>query len=151
MTETPLVLCGLDAIDLDEFVECLAFGGERFLRRIYTDAERRHCSDRVETLAGRFAAKEAIAKALGSGIRGILWTDLEVLSDPSGNPILILHGPALDAARALFVHDIALCITQSRTRAVATVIMLGTAPAQIGAVRFSGLEFDDHRTAGRQE
>jgi holo-[acyl-carrier protein] synthase len=90
---------GSDLIDIRRIEQVIARFGERFLERIYTDAERRKCErrgDRAASYARRFAAKEACSKALGTGFRdGVFWRDLGVVNLPSGKPSMVLTGGAL--------------------------------------------------------
>src|SRR5262245_1497671 len=96
---------GIDVIEIARVRGVLDRHGERFLQRIYTDRERERYRGRVQELAARFAAKEATMKALGTGIRGVRWRDIEVLSNRRGKPIVVLHGTALDRANQLgLVH-----------------------------------------------
>src|SRR5262245_21809103 len=121
-----------------DIVECLRIGrmiqehGELFLTRVYTPREIRYCQARkmaTEHFAGRWAAKEAILKCLGTGWRrGISWTDLEGGNDPAGKPRVLLCGPARDLARQLGISDILLTLSHCRAYATATAIALrGTA------------------------
>ena len=120
---------GLDATDIPRIAQTLERYGNRFLRRIFTDGEIAYCKrrrDPVPHLAGRFAAKEAGMKALGTGhSRGVLWKDLEVVR-VSGPPQLRLHGTAAARAARMGVQSSLLTITHSETLAMAQVIMLGT-------------------------
>jgi holo-[acyl-carrier protein] synthase len=79
---------GVDLIEIERVRAAVEEHGERFLSRVYTKAEVRCCGKRIESLAARFAAKEAVAKALGTGVwrSGVAWTDIEVLKDESGAP-----------------------------------------------------------------
>jgi len=119
---------GLDATDIPRIAQTLERYGDRFLRRIFTDGEIAYCKrrrDPVPHLAGRFAAKEAGMKALGTGhSRGVLWKDLEVVR-VSGPPQLRLHGTAAARAERMGVQSSLLTITHSETLAMAQVIMLG--------------------------
>jgi holo-[acyl-carrier protein] synthase len=89
---------GNDIIDIRRIEQVIEKHGERFLNRVYTDIERRKAearARRAETYAKRFAAKEACAKALGTGIsQGVFWRDMEVVNEPSGKPIMQLTGGA---------------------------------------------------------
>lgn len=100
--------------------------GDRFLERIYTPAEMRYCfrkKDPAESLAARFAAKEAGAKALGTGIsRGVSWQELEVRSEPSGKPGLWLSGRAAELAAGLGINRLSLSLTHTRDLALAVVV-----------------------------
>jgi holo-[acyl-carrier protein] synthase len=101
--------------------------GERFLRRVFTPREIEYCrrkKNAAESFAARFAAKEAGAKALGTGIsRGVSWLELEVTRAPGERPILDLTGRAADRARSLGVAHISLSLTHSRDVALAVVIL----------------------------
>src|SRR5690349_177244 len=96
---------GLDATDIDRVADTLARYGDRFLRRIFTEAEVAYCTRRrvpAIHLAGRFAAKEATMKALGTGrSQGVLWRDVEVVRQRGGPPHLQLHGGAERRMRAI--------------------------------------------------
>ena len=95
------VAVGIDIIEIARIRRTLADFGDRFLRRVYTERERERYGSRISELAARFAAKEATSKALGTGIRGIRWREMEVLSNRRGKPVLILHGSAAERAALL--------------------------------------------------
>ncbi len=114
--------CGVDIVELAPFARAMAVGGESFLRAIYTDRERAYCSGRVAKLAARFAAKEAVAKALGTGIRGIDWVEIEVVSEPTGCPHLILSGQAAARAAQRGLAHWAVSLSHSETYAMAFVV-----------------------------
>jgi holo-[acyl-carrier protein] synthase len=115
-----------------DIVECLRIGrmieqhGELFLARVYTEREVRYCQARkraVEHFAGRWAAKEAILKCLGSGWRkGLCWTDMEIRNDPSGKPVVLLCGAAKESAQQLRISDVQLSISHCRAYATAHAI-----------------------------
>jgi holo-[acyl-carrier protein] synthase len=122
-----------------DIVECLRIGrmiqehGELFLRRVYTEREIRYCQTRkhaTEHFAGRWAAKEAILKCLGTGWRrGICWTDMEVRNEPTGMPRVLMCGAARDYAQTLRISEILLTLSHCRAYATATAIAVrGTAP-----------------------
>ncbi len=113
---------GTDIIEISRIAEACGRSGERFLKRVYTDAELAACAGRFPSLAARFAAKEAAMKALGRGIWDIPWRDIEVLSDDSGQPCLRLHGRALARARQIGLADLAVSLSHTREYAVAVVI-----------------------------
>ena len=119
---------GLDATDIPRIADTLERYGERFLRRVFTDEEIAYCKRRrnpAPHLAGRFAAKEAAMKALGTGhSRGVLWKDIEVVR-AGGPPRLQLHGGAARRADAMKVRGSLLTITHSDTLALAQVLLLG--------------------------
>src|SRR5919106_1121171 len=119
---------GLDATDIPRVAELLDRYGERFLRRVFTDGEIAYCRRRrnpAPHLAGRFAAKEAAMKALGTGhSRGVLWRDIEVVRT-GGPPRLQLHGGAARHADGMHVSRSLVTITHSETLAFAQVLLLG--------------------------
>src|SRR5512143_852111 len=92
---------GVDLIEISRIEEAITRHGARYLERVYTAAEREQLGTSVESLAGRFAAKEAVAKALGSGIGVITWQDIEILGDEENAPGLTLRGAAAQKAQAL--------------------------------------------------
>lgn len=118
-----------------DIIECPRIGmmieqhGELFLRRVYTEREIRYCQRRkhaIEHFAGRWAAKEAILKAMGTGwIKGISWTDLEVRNAPGGRPRVILHAGAKEVALERGISDVLISISHCRTYATAHSIALG--------------------------
>jgi holo-[acyl-carrier protein] synthase len=119
---------GLDAADIDRVAEVIDRHGERFLQRVFTDAEIAYCTRRrvpAIHFAGRFAAKEAAMKALGTGhSQGVLWRDVEVLRG-GGPPRLDFHGGAATRFAAIGATSSLLTITHSDDLAMAQVILLG--------------------------
>ena len=116
------VVVGVDLIEIARIERTLRDFGERFLHRVYTERERERYRDRVNELAARFAAKEAISKALGTGIRGIRWRDMEIVSNRRGKPIIMLHGSSRARANLLGITDFDVSLTHSRTDAMAFVV-----------------------------
>lgn len=119
---------GVDIVEIERIAKAVTRHGERFLHRIYTVDELDYCRGRVESLAARFAAKEAIAKALGTGgwRVGVCWTDMEVGRDlVSGAPSVHLHNAALRHAEALALVEWSLSLSHSQIYAVAFVVALG--------------------------
>ena len=111
---------GVDIMELDRIEKAVARWGDRFLLRIYTPGELAYCRGRINSLAGRWAAKEAIMKALGTGwSRGIRWIDLEVVRLPGGPPTVDLHGLAQEYAEAQGIQQWSLSLSHSRDYAVA--------------------------------
>jgi len=122
---------GVDMIEIERVDQAVAAHGDRFLDRVYTPAELAYCRGRASSLAARFAAKEAAAKALGTGIwrQGVTWTDVETLSDPeSGAPRLNLHGAAAALALAQGLTTWAISLSHDRSRAIAFVTAMGFDP-----------------------
>lgn len=116
---------GVDLIEIARIEEVVARHGKRYLERVYTPAELEQCGRRVESLAGRFAAKEAVAKALGSGIGDVTWREIEVLGDEQNAPILTLHGNAARKAEELGITTWSVSISHSQSHSVAFVVMMG--------------------------
>lgn len=120
---------GIDATDIPRIERTLARYGERFVGRIFTPEEAAYCRRRrvpAPHFAGRFAAKEAAMKALGTGrSRGVLWRDIEVVRRPGGPPQLRFHGGAARRFQALGGQSALVTITHSETLAFAQVLFLG--------------------------
>ena len=117
---------GVDLAEIPRIRHALERWGERFIQRIYTPAEVAHCRGQVPELAARFAAKEAIAKALGTGLVGVSWVEMEVLADHHGKPEVTLHGKALERARALGLSEWAISLTHTDSVVAAFVVAMGT-------------------------
>lgn len=113
---------GVDAVEIDRIARSIERFGERFLRRVYTESEILYCHGRVPELAARFAAKEAISKALGTGIRGIVWREMEILPDRRGKPLVYLHGKAESRAAELGLVEFEVSLTHARELAIAVVV-----------------------------
>jgi len=122
-----IVGSGIDLVEIHRIQETLDRHGARFLNKVYTAAEQAYClrkRNAAESLAARFAAKEAGAKALGTGMsRGVTWLEIEVVREAGGRPTLRLHGRAAEMARRLNVCRGALSITHSRDFAMASVVL----------------------------
>ena len=114
---------GVDIIEIGRIARTLERYGARFLRRIYTPGELEYCRGRPSKLASRFAAKEATMKALGTGVRGVGWKDIEVTRADSGAPGIRLHGRALLRAQRLGVLEMSVSMSDSQEHAVAFVVM----------------------------
>ena len=124
---------GIDIVDCGRLAAIVERHGDRFLRRIFTPGELAYCRGRkreVEHLAGRFAAKEAVLKALGTGWRnGINWTDVEVVNAPSGQPGIRLAGRCREVADELGIARVLISLSHIETHAVASAIGVGEAAA----------------------
>ena len=117
-----------------DITECPRIGrmilehGEQFLRRVYTEREIEYCNARklsTEHFAGRWAAKEAVLKAMGTGwIRGVSWSDIEILNETGGAPKVMLHGGTRDIAESRGVGEILVTISHCRTYATAYAIAM---------------------------
>jgi holo-[acyl-carrier protein] synthase len=110
---------GIDIIRVARIRETLGRFGDRFARRVLTPAEQRYVRGRAETLAGRWAAKEAVSKVLGLGVRGIGWRDIEIERLPTGQPSVRLHGRAAARAEQLEMSRVAISISHEAEYAVA--------------------------------
>ena len=117
-----LLIVGVDIIEIPRIRRVFEQYGDRFLHRIYTTREIAYCRGRAPQLASRFAAKEATMKALGTGVRGIHWRDIEVVRGRGQAPRIELHGTAQARAERLGLTDIALSLSHSREFAVASVV-----------------------------
>ncbi len=117
---------GTDLIEIDRIARVYGAYGQRFLERVFTETERAYFArwaDAAPRIAGRFAVKEAVMKALGTGWgRGVRFCDIEIEHQPSGKPKIVLHGRCRDLFRELGGREIHCTITHSRTHAMAVVI-----------------------------
>lgn len=122
-----IVGSGIDLVEIGRIHDSVERFGKRFLDRIFTAAEQAYCLRKrkaAESLAARFAAKEAGAKALGTGIsQGVNWLEIEVLRERSGRPTLRFHGRAAEMAAAMGVANVALSLTHSCDLAMASVVL----------------------------
>lgn len=119
---------GVDLIEIERIGKAIERHGDRFLNRVFTQGELEYCGNRLESLAGRFAVKEATAKALGTGIwrAGIGWTDIEVKRNPAtGEPRLSLTAAAAQRSADLKLTEWSVSITHDRQNAIAFVVALG--------------------------
>jgi holo-[acyl-carrier protein] synthase len=116
---------GVDLIEISRVEEVITRHGKHYLERIYTSAELEQCGKNVESLAGRFAAKEAVAKALGTGIGDVTWKDIEILGDEQNAPMLQLYGMAEQTAKQLGLSTWSVSISHSMSHAVAFAAALG--------------------------
>ncbi len=114
---------GVDIIEISRVGDVLDRYGQRFLDRIFTPGEIAYCRGRPPNLAARFAAKEAVMKSLGTGVRGVGWKDIEVVRHESGAPASRLHGRAKSRAQRLGLADISVSLSHSREYAVAFVVV----------------------------
>lgn len=121
---------GIDLIEIERIDESIRRFGDRFLSKVFTSEEISYCSQKkknaAESFAARFAAKEAGAKALGTGIsHGVSWLEIEVRREPGQRPTLAFHGRALEIATQLGVKRASLSITHTRKDAMAFVVLEG--------------------------
>jgi len=113
---------GVDIIEIERIERAIKRRGKRFLQRIYTEAELKLCGERTQALAVRFAGKEAVMKALGTGIKGISWREIEIMTEPSGKPLVNLYHKAKEKADSLCLNKLAISLSHSREYAVAFVV-----------------------------
>ena len=112
---------GIDIIEIARIKKTIGRWGGHFLHRVYSEPELRLCRKKPSSLAARFAGKEAVIKALGIQTKGISWKDIEVLSEPSGKPLVRLHGKAQKQANSLGLDNLAISLSHSRDYAIACV------------------------------
>ena len=113
---------GVDIIEIERIERALEKFGARFLGRVYTPLEAAFCRGRVSELAARFAAKEAVMKALGTGARGVAWREIEVLPNHRGKPLVYLHRRAAKRAERIGLTALDISMSHSREFAVAFVV-----------------------------
>jgi len=116
---------GVDLIEIARIREAINRHGGRFIMRIFTETEQRECAGRFTSLAARFAAKEATAKALGCGIGVVSWLDIEVRGDENHAPHLYLHGRGEKLAKELGLSDWSISLSHTENQAVAFVVAIG--------------------------
>jgi len=123
-----IVAHGIDLVDCPRIEKMLKQHGRRFTDRIFTAAERAYAEankNSIEKLSGRFAAKEAVLKLMGTGWRGkIAWTDIEVINNPSGQPEVILDGQVKKIAEQLGIKHVSVSITHTANFAIASAVAL---------------------------
>ncbi|HUW17840.1 MAG TPA: holo-ACP synthase [Sedimentisphaerales bacterium] len=123
-----IIAHGIDLVDRPRIEEMVERHGERFLNRVFTAKEQAYAEankDKMEKLAGRFAAKEAILKLMGTGWRGkIAWTDIEVVNNPTGQPEVTLSGEVEKLAQKLGIKHISVSITHTANFAIASAVAL---------------------------
>jgi holo-[acyl-carrier protein] synthase len=120
-----MLTTGIDLIEVERIQAAIERHGARFLERIYTPGELAECGDSPTSLAARFAAKEAVSKALGTGIGPINWCEVEVLHGPAREPLLRLHGEAARLAQERRLTAWSISLSHTRTHAIAMVVALG--------------------------
>ena len=117
---------GIDLIEIERVRSLLERYGARFLERVFTQQEITELGENVSSLAGRFAAKEAVAKALGTGIGAVAWREIEILRGPQREPVLHLHGAAAELAQALGLDEWSVSISHSLTDAVGMAVAVSS-------------------------
>ena len=120
-----IIGAGIDLVEIERMRGAIDRLGQRFLARIFTRRERQLCGGRPWRLAGRFAAKEALLKAIGTGLRGFSWQQIEVLADDLGAPKVQCHGNFAAALRERGVTRIHVSISHAREYAIAQALLEG--------------------------
>lgn len=113
---------GIDVVEIERIEEAIKRWGEKFLNRIYTESELVICGDRVSSLSCRFAGKEAVMKALGTGVKGVGWREVEILADNRGKPVVQLYGRAKNRAAELDLEEFSISLSDTRQFALAVAI-----------------------------
>jgi holo-[acyl-carrier protein] synthase len=119
---SPRIPVGVDIVEISRIRKAMSTWPNTFLKRIYTKSEINNCNNVASRLAARFAAKEAVMKALETGIMGVNWRDIEVISNNNGAPSIKLHGKAHDKAQENGIKEFSISISHSNKYAVAFVI-----------------------------
>lgn len=117
-----MLATGVDIIEIERVAQASRRWGSRFLERIYTPDELAYCGGKAQRLATRFAAKEAVMKVLGTGIRGVGWKEIEVVRRRGQPPTIRLHGRAFARAQTLGMTELAVSLSHSRTHAIAFIV-----------------------------
>lgn len=122
------VLCGVDIVEIDRIRHSFDSCGESFRNRVFTENEINYCESkkvvRFESYAARFAAKEAVSKAFGTGIsEGIKWKDIEILNEPQGKPYVVLSERAREIYEKMNARGISLSLSHCRSYAVAYAVI----------------------------
>lgn len=116
---------GVDIIEIERLERVIQRYGERFLQRVFTQQESSEAGKSMASLAARFAAKEAVSKALGTGIGVVMWKEIEILRGPERQPVLCLHGSAARLAEELGLHSWSVSLSHSEHYAIAMVVASG--------------------------
>ncbi len=120
------IAVGIDIIEVGRIRKVFEKHGERFLQRVYTEHEVRQCRGKATRLAGRFAAKEAISKALGTGLHGVAWREMEIVQLRSGRPTVTLHGKAKQRAELLGLSAFDVSIADLSEFSIAVAVAVQT-------------------------
>lgn len=126
------IAVGVDIIEVERVRKVYEHHGERFLQRVFTEIEIRQCRGKITRLAGRFAVKEAISKALGTGLHGVAWREMEVVQLYSGRPSVRLHGNAKKRAELLGLTGFDVSIADLQTFSIAIAVAVQAGPSTAG-------------------
>lgn len=119
------IASGVDLVEIERFQATLDRHGNRFLERVFTEAEREEACNQTASLAARFAAKEAVAKALGTGIGPVGWREIEIRRGSARQPVLMLHGAAARLAAELGLTEWSISLSHTHEMAVAVAFAAG--------------------------
>ena len=119
-----MITSGVDMIEIARIERGVARHGDRFYNRFFTTQEQMYCNGRFDRLAGRFAVKEAVAKALGTGIGDIRWKDVEIVCDERGKPDLVLHNAAKELANQQGLSDWSISLSHTDTHAIGFAVAI---------------------------
>jgi len=120
-----MLVTGVDIVEVSRLEKAIERHGDRILARFFTDQERAHCDGNVSRLAGRLAVKEAVSKALGTGIGDFRWIDLEIVPDERGRPLLKLHDRAQEIASELGLLTWSVSLSHTATTAIGVAVATG--------------------------
>lgn len=120
-----MIRTGVDLMEIYRMEAVIERHGDRFLQRIFTAKELGLFRHRIQSLAARFAAKEAVAKALRTGIGQVEWVHIEILSGPNNEPVLFLHEKAKAVAEEIGLHTWSISLSHTHEHAVAMVVAVG--------------------------
>jgi holo-[acyl-carrier protein] synthase len=127
-----LLATGVDLIEIERVQTTIGRYGKRFLERVFTLQELAEVGNNTASLAARYAAKEAVAKALGTGIGPIAWREIEILHGPARQPLLHLHGAAQKLASEMGLDVWSISLSHTQTHAIALVVATGEAKNERG-------------------
>lgn len=134
-----MLAVGVDIIEIERMTRGIARHGARFCDRFFTTREQEQCAGRAASLAGRFAVKEAVGKALGTGIGDVAWKEIEIINDARGRPLLSLHGAAARLASERGLCEWAVSLSHTGTHAVGMAVAVGvTLPDELDGEANSG-------------
>jgi len=123
-----MLTTGVDIIEIDRVQQSITRFGDKMRNRIFTSQEQAYCANKMPSLAGRYAIKEAVSKALGTGIGDVNWTDIEVINDEKGKPELMLHNRAKTLSEQLGIQQWSISISHTQTHAIGFAVGLGHLP-----------------------
>jgi holo-[acyl-carrier protein] synthase len=120
-----MLASGVDIVEIERLRSVVERYGDRFLDRVFTSRELSEVGNNMSSLAARFAAKEAVSKALGTGIGNVSWRDIEILRGPARQPLLVLSGEARRLAEQLGLSQWSISLSHTQEHAIALVVAMG--------------------------